>query len=316
MSRALAHYTIHRLRRKLRDASGIQHLSDAFFINIILVGFAAGGLHFCVQFRNTEEIRALGCYANLLRIERGAEAREFTCPIANLRYRVEERTTGTVIGCPDPNKHLRLDSYLARRGERWELQANFASALGSTDSTNEMGAIELENAAVSLEVEPPGITLEIRPAFLFRYVVLPLGLMLSIFMTFGGFFTMVSIARDSGYSTSDTLIEIAVIFVLLVCVLGMGSLTLAITLGGWDERLELDQEERSITVRECVFSRWRCSDERLDSVRSVLPVFVDERFRAVAYYEKDGELHHHTLFRSSGKDWESVALMDGLFSSP
>ena len=140
--------------------------------------------------------------------------------------------------------------------------------------------------------------------------------MLSIFMTFGGFFTMVSIARDSGHSTSDTLIEIAVIFVLLVCVLGMGSLTLAITLGGWDERLELDQEERSITVRECVFSSWRCSEERLDSVRSVLPVFVGERFRAVAYYEKDGELHHHTLFRSSGKDWETVPLMDGLFSAP
>ena len=151
MSRALAHYTIHRLRRKLRDASGIQHLSDAFFVNTILVCLAAGGLVYFVQYRNTEEIRALGCYANLLRIERGAEAREFTCPIANLRYRVEERTTGTVIGCPDPNKHLRLDSYLARRGERWELQANFASALPKRDGRDR------ENAAVSLEVEPSGL---------------------------------------------------------------------------------------------------------------------------------------------------------------
>ncbi len=93
----------------------------------------------------------------------------------------------------------------------------------------------------------------------------------------------------------------------------MGSLALAIALGGWDERVELDQAERSITIRKCVFSRWRCSEERLDSVRAVLPAFVGERFRAVAYYEKDGELHNRTFFQSSGKDWESVPLMDGLF---
>ena len=274
-------------------------------------------LGYFLYYRSIAEIRSVGCFANLLRIERGAEAQGLTCPVVNLRYREEERTTGTVISCPDPKKHLRLDSYLARRGERWELQPNFASAPGgSADSTGKIEAIEFENVAAFLEVEPSGITLEIRPAFLLRYVILPLGLMFSIFHTFAGFYVMVLIARDSDYSTSDALTEITVAFVFLVCLVGMGSLALAITLGGWDERVELDQAERSITIRECLFSRWRCSEERLDSVRAVLPAFVRERFHAVAYYEKDGELHYRTLFRSSGKDWETVPLMDGLFSAP
>jgi len=283
----------------------------------VLAVLVAVLLGYFLYYRNIVEIRSAGCFANLLRIERGAEAQGLTCPVVNWRYREEERATGTVIGCPDPKKHLRLDSYLARRGDRWELQPNFASALGgSAFSTHKIEAIELENVDAFLEVEPSGITLEIRPGFLLRYVVLPLGLMCSIFYTFGGLFVMVLVVRDSELSTSDTLVEISVAFVGLVCLFGMGSLALAITVGGWDERVELDQAERSITIRECLFSRWRCSEERLDSVRAVLPAFVGERFLAVAYYEKDGELHHRTLFRSSGKDWETVPLMDGLFSAP
>ena len=82
----------------------------------------------------------------------------------------------------------------------------------------------------------------------------------------------------------------------------------------WHRGVELNQAERSITIRECILSRWRCSVERLDSVRAVLPAFAGERFSAVAFYEEDGELHRRTLFQSSGKDWESVALMNGVFS--
>ena len=125
---------------------------------------------------------------------------------------------------------------------------------------------------------------------------------------------MVDVFRDPDRSIKEALIECATIFVLVIGLCGTALLAIAIDLGGWDERVELDQAERSITIRECVLSRWHCSEERLDSVRAVLPAFAGERFSAVAFYEKDGELRQQTLFRSSGKDWERVALMDGVFS--
>ena len=165
MSRALAHYTIHRLRRKLRDASGIQHLSDAFFVNTILVCLTAGGLVYFVQYRNTEEIRALGCYANLLRIERGAEARDVHLSGSlNLRYRVEERTTGTVIGCPDPNKQVVPQLPSPSAVTRWDHAKEFASKGRSTDSPNADGRDRARGSAAKfpLKSEPvPMITLEI-----------------------------------------------------------------------------------------------------------------------------------------------------------
>ena len=121
MRRALAHRTIHRLRQRLRDSSGFD--GQDLRLAAVLLGYF-------LYYRNIVEIRSAGCFANLLRIERGAEAQGLTCPVVNLRYREAEWATGTVIGCPDPKKRLRLDSYLARRGDRWELQPNFASALG------------------------------------------------------------------------------------------------------------------------------------------------------------------------------------------
>ena len=239
---------------------------------------------------------------------------ELSCPVVNLPYREEERTSGTVIVCPDQEKHLRLDSYLARRGEGWELQTSFASASGNSPDNRD--AIELENIAASVQVESSGVILELRPPFLLRYVALPFGLLFSVFFLFLGLSGMVEFLRDPDRSFKEALIECAVILVLPIGFGGMGSLAIAIDLGGWDERVELDQAERSITIRECVLSRWRCSEERLDSVRAVLPAFAGERFSALAFYEKDGELRQQTLFRSSGKDWERVALMDGVFSPP
>ena len=78
---------------------------------------------------------------------------------------------------------------------------------------------------------------------------------------------------------------------------------------------ELVQAEGSIIIiRDCILSTWRCSEDRLDSVRAVLPAFGGKGFSAVAFYEEDGELRGRTLFRSSGKDWRSVALMNRVFS--
>ena len=138
--------------------------------------------------------------------------------------------------------------------------------------------------------------------------------MVSVFCIFGALFVAVAVLRDPDRSMTDTLIELTAAFVFLVGVVGMGSLALAVTLGGWTERTELVQAEGSIIIRDCILSTWRCSEDRLDSVRAVLPAFGGKGFSAVAFYEEDGELRGRTLFRSSGKDWRSVALMNRVFS--
>ena len=179
---------------------------------------------------------------------------------------------------------------------------------------NSIQEIELEHVTGSVRIEPSGVILETRPHFLLRYIVLPGGLILSVFGIFSALFVAVAVLRDRDRSMTEALIELAAAFVFLVGVVGMGSLALAVALGGWTQRTELVQAERSIIIRECVLSRWRCSEDRLDAVRAVLPAFAEDRFSAVAFYEVDGELRRRTLFRSSGKDWESVALMNNVFS--
>ena len=163
-------------RRRLRDPSG--SLRGEFFLVLPLFGIlVAYGIASFQSFRKSKEVRSSQCLENLLRIERGTEVHELSCPVVNLPYREEERTSGTVIVCPDPEKHLRLDSYLARRDEGWELQTSFASASGnSPDGPDSIDAIELENVAASVQVESSGVILELRPRFLLRYVVLPFGL--------------------------------------------------------------------------------------------------------------------------------------------
>ena len=306
MRRPYARHATNRLRQRLHDPSGF-HTNDLPIVLCVFGILIALGLSNLGGEQYRKELRSLECLENLLRIERGVAAAELSCPVVHLPYRQEERTSGTVIVCPDPEKHLRLDSYLARRGEKWELQTSFDSASG-----NSIQAIELENVTASIQVDPSGIILETRPHFLLRYLVLPSGLIFSVFVIFSGLLVAVVVLRD--FWMSETLIELAGIFVFLLGVCGMGSLAIAIALGGWTQRTELVQAERSITIRDCILSRWRCSEDRLDSVRAVLPAFNGERFSAVAFYEEDGELRRRTLFRSSGKDWESVALMDGVFS--
>ena len=66
-------------RRKLRDSSGSQ-LSDLFMVVSVLVALVAVELGYFMRYRHAEEIRSLGCFENLLRIERGAEAHELTVP--------------------------------------------------------------------------------------------------------------------------------------------------------------------------------------------------------------------------------------------
>ncbi|TDI47308.1 MAG: hypothetical protein E2P02_03540 [Acidobacteria bacterium] len=298
-------------RRRLGDASGNQ-AGEFFFI---LAGFGilvAFGLGNCEKFRTRKEVRSSQCLENLLRIERGTEVHELSCPVVNLPYREEERTSGTVIVCPDPEKHLRLDSYLARRGEGWDFQTTLASASGNSPDSSD--PIELDYIPAPLKVDSSGVILELGPGFLFRYVALPFGLLFSILCLVVGLSLMVDALRDPDHSIKEALIECAVIFVFVVGLMSTVTAAIAIDLGGWDERVELNQAERSITIRECLLSRWHCTEERLDSVRAVLPAFAGERFSAVAFYEEDGELRRRTLFRSSGKDWERVALMNGVFA--
>ena len=299
------------VRRRLGDSSGNQ--AGEFFFYLagfgILVAFGLGSSE---KFRTSKEVRSSQCLENLLRVERGTEVHELSCPVVNLPYREEERTSGPVIVCPDPEKHLRLDSYLARRSEGWDFQTSLASASGN--SPDSIGTIELDNIPASLQVESSGVILELGPGFLFRYLALPFGLLFSVLCLLVGLSLMVDALRDPDHSIKEALIECAAIFVFVVGLMSTVSAAIAIDLGGWDERVELNQAERSITIRECILSRWHCSEERLDSVRAVLPAFAGERFSAVAFYEKDGELRRRTLFRSSGNDWESVALMDGVFS--
>ncbi len=298
-------------RRRLGDSSGNQ--TGEFFFYLagfgILVAFGLGSSE---KFRTSKEVRSSQCLENLLRIERGTEVHELSCPVVNLPYREEERTSGPVIVCPDPEKHLRLDSYLARRGEGWDFQTSLATASGNSPDSSD--AIELDYIPASLRVESSGVILELGPGFLFRYLALPFGLLFSVLCLLVGLSLMVDALRDPDHSIKEALIECAAIFVFVVGLMSTVSAAIAIDLGGWDERVELNQAERSITIRECILSRWRCSVERLDSVRAVLPAFAGERFSAVAFYEEDGELRRRTLFRSSGNDWESVALMDGVFS--
>ena len=298
-------------RRRLGDSSGNQ--TGEFFFYLagfgILVAFGLGSSE---KFRTSKEVRSSQCLENLLRVERGTEVHELSCPVVNLPYREEERTSGTVIVCPDPEKHLRLDSYLARRSEGWDFQTSLASASGN--SPDSIDTIELDNIPASLQVESSGVILELGPGFLFRYLALPFGLLFSVLCLLVGLSLMVDALRDPDHSIKEALIECAAIFVFVVGLMSTVSAAIAIDLGGWDERVELNQAERSITIRECILSRWHCSEERLDSVRAVLPAFAGERFSAVAFYEEDGELRRRTLFRSSGNDWESVALMDGVFS--
>ena len=297
-----------RLRRRLRDPSGFQ-TNDLPLVLCVLAFLIAVGLASLGRTHHRKELRSFLCLENLLRIERGVATAELSCPVVHLPYRQEEGTSGTVIVCPDPEKHLRLDTYLARRGESWVFQMSFDSASG-----NSRQAIELENVTASIQVESSGVILETRPHFLLRYVVLPGGLMVSVFCIFGALFVAVAVLRDPDRSMTDTLIELTAAFVFLVGVVGMGSLALAVTLGGWTERTELVQAEGSIIIRDCILSTWRCSEDRLDSVRAVLPAFGGKGFSAVAFYEEDGELRGRTLFRSSGKDWRSVALMNRVFS--
>ena len=298
-------------RRRLGDSSGNQ--TGEFFFYLagfgILVAFGLGSSE---KFRTSKEVRSSQCLENLLRVERGTEVHELSCPVVNLPYREEERTSGTVIVCPDPEKHLRLDSYLARRSEGWDFQTSLASASGN--SPDSIDTIELDNIPASLQVESSGVILELGPGFLFRYLALPFGLLFSVLCLLVGLSLMVDALRDPDHSIKEALIECAAIFVFVVGLMSTVSAAIAIDLGGWDERVKLNQAERSITIRECILSRWHCSEERLDSVRAVLPAFAGERFSAVAFYEEDGELRRRTLFRSSGNDWESVALMDGVFS--
>ena len=105
-----------RLRRRLRDPSGFQ-TNDLPLVLCVLAFLIAVGLASLGRTHHRKELRSFLCLENLLRIERGVATAELSCPVVHLPYRQEEGTSGTVIVCPDPEKHLRLDTYLARRGE-------------------------------------------------------------------------------------------------------------------------------------------------------------------------------------------------------
>ena len=92
---------------------------------------------------------------------------------------------------------------------------------------NSIQEIELEHVTGSVRIEPSGVILETRPHFLLRYIVLPGGLILSVFGIFSALFVAVAVLRDRDRSMTEALIELAAAFVFLVGVVGMGSLALA-----------------------------------------------------------------------------------------
>ena len=215
-------------RRRLGDSSGNQ--TGEFFFYLagfgILVAFGLGSSE---KFRTSKEVRSSQCLENLLRVERGTEVHELSCPVVNLPYREEERTSGTVIVCPDPEKHLRLDSYLARRSEGWDFQTSLASASGN--SPDSIDTIELDNIPASLQVESSGVILELGPGFLFRYLALPFGLLFSVLCLLVGLSLMVDALRDPDHSIKEALIECAAIFVFVVGLMSTVSAAIAIDLG-------------------------------------------------------------------------------------
>ena len=217
-------------RRRLGDSSGNQTGEFLFYLAIFgaLVAF---GLGRCEKFRTSKEVHSSQCLENLLRIERGTEVHELSCPVVNLPYREEERSFGTVIVCPDPEKHLRLDSYLGRRGEGWDFQTSLASASGNSPDSSD--PIELDYIPASLQVESPGLILELGPGFLFRYVALPFGLLFSVLCLVIGLSLMVEALRDPDDSIKEALIECAAIFVFVVVLMSTVSAAIAINLGGW-----------------------------------------------------------------------------------
>ncbi len=277
------------------------------FVAILGVAVAIGIPQLLARGEAREQILSAQCIKNLFLIKEGGDPSAFVCPISERPYQPENRHGDEVLSCPDAGKHLRFELSLVRRGASWELHS------GLPDNPRPAnGVLQLEESRTFFEYEPETVTIQKPPPPPWRrYLLRP-----AVVIFLGLLFLAPAIVFLSEYrlwGPGEAVFSVIVILFLLA--VGAYAIEQVIYTGIHRQEITLSATDKTLTVQDYYLGRVWNDPEELPSVRGVFPVFADDRFRAIAIYEDEGQIRHRTLFKSSGSDWKAVSLLNDLFAS-
>ena len=259
--------------------------------------------------------RSFQCMKNLLLIQRGqpeADVQQRACPVAEKPYRITERDGGSVLSCPDPAQHLGFDFHLVHDGESWKLDATLP------DSQHpENGSVEVRGAqGAILRASADSVTILRMPDWAMKYVVLPAGIFFIALLLVPGIYLSLSLIddlRQSGWGLFRALVKVPVIIALSL--IGLFTLyDLGVDgLGG--ERVTLSSKEGVVIQSYWVGKAWT-DPTRIARPVGVYPVLGERTFKAILFYETDGDVRHRELFAGSRDKWKVVSLMHDVLPAP
>ena len=256
---------------------------------------------------------SLQCMKKLLliqQLQQGSDFGKLVCPVVEKPYRITEREGGEVLSCPDPDQHLGFVFQLVKGGESWKLDATLPDF-----PHPENVALEVSGAKTILRASADSVTIESMPDWP-RYIALPIGIWFSVVFLF---FPVLSLsvnlfenAKPSAWGWFKVLAKIPVILVLfligllILYRLGVGALT--------GERVTLSQKDGVVIQTYWVGMAWS-APTRIDKVVGVFPVLGERSFKAMLFYETDGEIRDRVLFSGPRHEWQRVSLAHAVFSS-
>ena len=254
------------------------------------------------------------CMKKLLVIRNGQEGfdfRQLVCPVVERPYRITEREGGEVLSCPDPDQHLGFVFQLVKDGESWKLDATLPDF-----PHPENVALEVSGAKAILRASADSVTIESMPDWQ-RYIALAIGIWCSVvYFFFPGLSLSVNLfekSKPSAWGLFKVLAKVPVILVLFL--IGLLILYRAGTGALASERVTLSKKDGVVIQTYWVGKAWS-APTRIDKVVGVFPVLSERNFKAMLFYEADGEIRSRVLFGGPRNEWNRVSLAHDLFSAP
>ncbi len=301
------------LRRICKDQSGSLLLLPVVAL-LIGLPIAVVTPHMAYIREAQEQFRSAQCIKNLLLIQENDDPSTLVCPISGLPYKSENPGGQQLMSCPDAGNHLRLGIRLIRRHELWELDPGLPDVPIPED-----GVLRLEKTRTFFQFGPETLKVHHPPRSpLERYLWFPLSVVIYGVALFGpAIVILLGLLSDSEpgmWLRGGTLLR--VLAMLLLLALGIFTTKELTYRAIHHQEITLSGNDKSLIVQDYYLGRAWKGPERIRSVRGVFPVFVNDRFRAMAIYEDGGRMRHRTVFQSSGADWKAVSLLNQVFVAP
>ena len=119
-------------------------------------------------------------------------------------------------------------------------------------------------------------------------------------------------SKPSVWGWFKVLAKVPVILVLFL--IGLLSLYRVGVEGLTGERVTLSQKDGVVIQTYWVGMAWS-APTRIDKVVGVFPVLGERSFKAMLFYETDGEIRSRVLFSGPRHEWQRVSLAHAVFSS-